>query len=94
MGIFELYLTGNTLNRDKPYYDFNDEYHHDDIVLIKFNYAEKIIDEAIEQQQQKSQLQQDCSGSLLTAFVRRLLEHGKFRKVLYSRGKFSRILPG
>ncbi len=48
MGIFELDLTGNTLNRDKPYYDFNFEYRHDDIVLIKFSYVEKIIDEAIE----------------------------------------------
>ena len=72
MGIIEIDLTGNTLNQDKPYYEFNDEYRHDNIVRIKFDYDGKIIDEAIEQWQQKYQPQQDFSGSPLTAFVQRL----------------------
>ncbi len=94
MGIFELDLTGNYLNQDKPYYDLNDEYHHDDIVHKNFGYIEKNIDEAIEQQQEISQSQQDCSGGLLTAFVWRLPKYGIFGKVLHSRGRFSWILPG
>ena len=69
MGIFDLDLTGNILNQVKPYYEFNDEFHHDDIVHIKFVQVEKIIDEAIEQRQQKLQPQQICSVSLLTALV-------------------------
>ncbi len=94
MGIFELDLTGNTLNQDKPYYEFNDEKHHDDIVYVKFDYVEKIIDEAIEQQQEISQSQQDCSGGQITAYVGRLPKHGNFGKVQHSRERINQILPG